>query len=122
MAGVVKKSFESPDERRAPDKTVVEVVDLGTVTAARLTLQPGWRWTEHVKPLVGTERCQQRHVGAVLAGHLHLSHLDGSEADLGPGEGYVVEPGHDAWVVGDEPFSALEFETLTAQHYAQGTA
>ena len=119
MPGAIKKSFGSPDERRAPDKTLVEVVDLETVKAARLTLQPGWRWSECVKPVAGTESCQQRHVGAVIAGHLYLSHVDGTEADLGPGEAYVIEAGHDAWVVGDEPFIALEFETSTAEHYAK---
>ena len=58
MAGAVKKSFGSPDERRTPDKTEVEVVDLGSVKAARMTLQPGWRWSECIKPLAGTESCQ----------------------------------------------------------------
>ena len=63
MAGVVKKSFDSPDERRTPDKTEVEVVDLGSVKAARMTLQPGWRWSECIKPIVGTESCQIHHEG-----------------------------------------------------------
>ena len=106
MAGVVKKSFGSPDERRTPDKTEVEVVDLGSVKAARMTLQPGWRWSECIKPVAGTESCQIHHEGMVAAGRMHVRHDDGTEVEIGPGDAYVIEPGHDAWVVGSEPSSA----------------
>jgi hypothetical protein len=118
MAGIEKKSFESPDETRAPEKTNIAVVNLGTVSAARLTLQPGWRWSECIKPVVGTDSCQARHVGAVHSGRFHVAHNDGTEIDLGPGDAYVIEPGHDAWVVGDEEFVGFEFENKTAQEYA----
>ncbi len=102
MAGAVKKSFGAPDERRTPDKTEVEVVDLGSVKAARMTLQPGWRWSECIKPMVGTESCQVHHVGTVAAGQLRVEHEDGSTVEIGPGDAYVIEAGHDAWVMGDE--------------------
>lgn len=118
MAGIEKKSFESPDETRTPDKTNVAVVNLGPVTAARLTAQPGWKWSECIKPVVGGDTCQARHVGAVQSGRLHIAHNDGTEAEVGPGDAYVIEPGHDAWVVGDEEFVAFEFESKTAQDYA----
>lgn len=118
MAGIEKKSFESPDETRTPDKTNVAVVNLGPVTAARLTAQPGWKWSECIKPVVGGDSCQARHVGAVRSGRLHIAHNDGTEAEVGPGDAYVIEPGHDAWVVGDEEFVAFEFESKTAQDYA----
>lgn len=119
MAGFVRKSFDSPDETRTPDKTKVEVVNLGSAKAARFTMQPGWRWSECIKPVVGTESCQNRHVGVVIAGTIHTVHDDGTEADAGAGDAYVIEPGHDAWVVGDEPFVAYEFESSTAETYAR---
>jgi hypothetical protein len=115
------KSFDLPDETRTPDRTRVEVVHLGDVNAARLTLQPGWRWSECIKPVVGTDSCQARHVGAVVAGRLHVVQDDGTEGDIGPGSAYRLEPGHDAWVVGEEPFVGLEFESTTAESYATGS-
>ncbi|MCA1707142.1 MAG: cupin domain-containing protein [Actinobacteria bacterium] len=117
MAGIETGSFESPDETRAPEKTKIAVLRLGTVNAGRMTAQPGWKWSECIKPVVGTESCQARHVGAVQSGQLHVAHEDGSEADLRPGDAYVIEPGHDAWVVGDQEFVAFEFESKTAQEY-----
>jgi hypothetical protein len=120
MPGIEKKSFASPDETRSPDKTTVEVVQLGSTTAARLTFQPGWKWSECIKPAVGTDSCQARHVGAIVSGKLHVEHEDGSQGDAGPGDAYVIEPGHDAWVVGDEPVVAFEFESKSAAEYAKG--
>ena len=119
MAGVTAKSFSSPDETRSPDKTKVEVVDLGGVKAARMTMQPGWKWSECIKPVVGTDSCQARHVGTVVSGQLHLKHDDGTELDIEPGHAYVIEPGHDAWVVGNEPFVGYEFESTSAATYAK---
>jgi hypothetical protein len=119
MAGIASKSFENPDERRTPDKSQVEVVDLGSVKAARMTLQPGWRWSECIKPLVGTESCQVHHVGTVASGTLRVEHTDGSAVELGAGDAYVIEPGHDAWVIGSEPFVGYEFDSQAAETYAQ---
>ena len=119
MAGVAKKSFDSPDERRTPDKTDLQVVDLGSVKAARVTFQPGWRWSECIKPVAGTESCQAHHVGTVLSGRMHVQHEDGSEADIGPGDAYVIEPGHDAWVIGSEVFVGYEFDSGTADTFAR---
>jgi hypothetical protein len=118
MAGITLGSFEKPDEVRTPDRTRVEVVRLAGQTAARLTFQPGWRWSTSIKPVVATESCQARHVGAIVAGRLHVVHDDGTEGDAVPGDAYIIEPGHDAWVVGDEPVVALEFES--AETYAKG--
>ncbi len=112
------KSFDTPDERRTPEKTRIDVVRLGDVQAARFTMQPGWRWSECVKAVAGTDSCQARHVGAVAAGRLHVVQDDGAQADVGPGDAYVIDPGHDAWVVGDEPFVGFEFESHTARTYA----
>lgn len=118
MANLIKKSFESPDETRSPAKTTVDVLDLGGTKAARLTLQPGWKWSECIKPIVGTDTCQARHVGVVASGQMHVVHDDGTEGDVGPGDAYVIEPGHDAWVVGDLPAVSYEFESVTAATFA----
>lgn len=120
MAGVQKLDFDSPDETRAPDKTCVEVVRSGATAVARMALEPGWKWSECIKPVAGTDSCQARHVGTVQAGVLRVTHEDGTEVDLRAGDAYVIEPGHDAAVVGDEPFIALEFETKAAEEYGRG--
>jgi hypothetical protein len=120
MAGTAKKNFETPDERRTPDKTEVQVVDLGSVKAARMTLQPGWRWSDCIKPVAGTESCQTHHVGTVASGQLQVRHCDGTEVQIASGDAYVIEPGHDAWVVGSEPFVAYEFDSKAAETYARG--
>lgn len=121
MAKIVKKSFDQPDESRQPDKTRMDVVDLGTVTAARMTIQPGWTWAECIKPIAGTDSCQNRHVGVVQSGMLSVRHDDGTEVELTPGDAYVIEPGHDAVVKGDEPFVAFEFDSHAAEIYAKGS-
>ena len=111
MAGITCKSLDSPDETRTPPRTTVEVVRLGETTVARFTFQPGWRWSEDIKPVVGTPTCQTRHVGVIHSGTLHTVHDDGTEAELRAGDAYLIEPGHDGWVVGDEPLVVLEFES-----------
>lgn len=118
MAGVEVRDFESPDETRTPDKTRSEIVRMSGATVARLTFDPGWRWSECVKPVAGTESCQNRHVGVLTQGRLGVRHEDGSEVEIGTGEAYVIEPGHDAWVIGDE--SAIGFEFESAEEYARG--
>ena len=119
MAGVHSMDFDAPDETRTPEKTRVDVVRIGGTTAARMTFEPGWRWSECVKPVAGTDSCQLRHVGVVSSGRLMLKHEDGTELEIGPGHAYIIEPGHDAWVVGDEAFVGYEFESTSAETYAQ---
>jgi hypothetical protein len=121
MAGITKKSFDQADELRTPDKTRVEVVDLGVGKAARISFQPGWRWSECIKPVAGTDSCQAHHVGVVVSGTIHVVHNDGTETDAGPGDAYVIEPGHDAWVVRDQPVVGYEFDSTAAQTYAKGS-
>lgn len=75
----------------------------------RITLQPGWRWSEHVKPAAGTEWCEAPHFQYVISGHLHAVMSDGAEMDAGPGDVNVLPPGHDGWVVGDEPVVAVDW-------------
>ena len=118
MAGVMKKSFDSPDETRTPAKTEVRVVDFGGLKAARITFEPGWKWSECIKPIVETESCQLHHEGTLVQGAMHVVHDDGSELDIGPGDAYVIQPGHDAWVVGDEATIGFEFDSSAAGHFA----
>jgi hypothetical protein len=119
MASISAKSFDSATEVRTPDKARIEVVDLGSAKAMRMTAQPGWRWSESVKPVVGTDSCRARHVGTVTSGSLRVRHDDGTEQDIIAGSAYVIEPGHDAWVTSSEPFVAFEFESATAETYAK---
>ena len=79
MAGFTRGSFDAPDETRTPEKTTIEVVRLGGESAAQFTFQPGWRWSEAIKPVAGTDSCQARHVGAIVSGRLHVAHTDGTE-------------------------------------------
>jgi hypothetical protein len=120
VTGVQSRDFDSPDETRKPDKTQVDVVRMGSTTAARFAFEPGWRWSECVKPVAGTESCQARHVGVVQSGRLAVKHDDGTELEIGPGQAYVIESGHDAWVVGDDRFVGFEFESRAAEEYAKG--
>ena len=111
------KSFDQPDEQRTPDKTTVDVVKLPGASVGRFTFQPGWRWSECIKPVVGGESCQVRHVGALISGAMEVVSDDGSKAQLAPGSAYVIEPGHDAWVDGQEPFVGIEVQG--AQEFAK---
>jgi ethanolamine utilization protein EutQ (cupin superfamily) len=118
MAGVESRDFESPDETRTPEKTKIELVDLSGGQIGRYTFQPGWRWSECIKPVVQTDSCQVEHIGYVVAGTLHVEHEDGSVGDAKPGDVYRITPGHDAWVIGDDPVVLVEFQG--AANYAKG--
>jgi hypothetical protein len=119
MAGVEKRDFDSPDETRTPDKTRVDVVRMAGASAARLTMEPGWRWSECVKPVAGTDSCQHRHVGVAQSGRMRVTHDDGTVLEIAAGDAYVIEPGHDAEVLGDEPYVGFEFEHKAAEEYAR---
>ena len=117
MAGVESKSMDTPEEVRAPDKTTIDVVTVGNTEVGRLTFQPGWKWSECIKPVVGTDSCQAEHLGYGLSGRMHVEHEDGTSLEIVPGDAYRIAPGHDAWVVGDEPFVGVEFKS--AGEYAK---
>ena len=120
MASIEAKIMDHPEETRTPEKTTMSVVHRGDATVGRYTLQPGWKWSDCIKPVVGGDSCQAAHLGFLLSGKIHIAATDGTEADLSAGDVYRLEPGHDAWVVGDEPAVALEFESKTADTYARG--
>jgi hypothetical protein len=111
MAGVESKHLDAPEETRTPEKTEVNVVHLGDVQVGRFTFEPGWKWSECVQPVAGTDSCQLEHLGYVVSGRLRIAHADGTGLDLGPGEAYRIDPGHDAWVLGEEPFVGVEFSS-----------
>jgi len=121
MAGLEIGDFSAPDDTRAPDKTKVDIVRMGGTTASRMSMEPGWRWSECIKPIVGTDSCQLHHVGVIQSGTLHVAHEDGTEQDITAGNAYVIEPGHDAWVVGEEPVVGFEFDSRTAEEYAKSS-
>ena len=120
MAGVQPLDFDSPEETRTPDKARINIVRVGPTTASRIVFEPGWRWSESVKPVAGTDSCQVRHVGVIQSCRMGVTHEDGTELELAAGTAYVIEPGHDAWVVGDEPVLAYEFSSEAAEEFARG--
>jgi hypothetical protein len=109
MAKLEKKSLNQADEVRKVPQGLVEVVKLGDLVVGKTTFQPGWRWSECVKPIAGTASCQAHHNGIIISGRLHIRMDDGSEAEAGPGDVFVCPPGHDAWVIGEEPCVGYDF-------------
>jgi len=112
-----QKSFQAPDETRTFDYGAVDLVKIGGAEIGRLTLQPGWRWSEHVKPLAGTDLCEAPHFQYHVTGILHIAMADGAEFDARPGDVTALPQGHDAWVVGDEPVVVVDW--YGASNYAR---
>jgi mannose-6-phosphate isomerase-like protein (cupin superfamily) len=103
-----KRSFDAPDEQRPAGSARADILNIGRVRMMRVTAQPGWRWSTDVKPITNTDSCQAPHFGYVLSGRMHVVMNDGSEEEFGPGDVVVAPAGHDAWVVGNEPYVALD--------------
>jgi class 3 adenylate cyclase len=101
------RSFSAPDDVVEIDTVRSEMIIHGGMTVSHDVHQPDWRWATHVRPLVGTEWCQVRHIGVVLRGRLHYLLDDGTEFEAGPLDFMDIPPGHDAWVVGDEPLETI---------------
>ena len=111
MSGFEINDFSSPDEVRTPDPAAtVEVVKLAGGEVGRYTFQPGWRWSEHIKPVVGTETCQAEHLGYLVSGVMGVRTEDGTTGEVRPGSAYHIAPGHDGWVIGDDPVVVVEFQ------------
>ena len=108
--------FAEPTETRSFEKGRFELYRVGPTTVGRATYEPGWRWSEHVGPTVGTRSCQVEHVGLVLSGQAAVKMDDGTERVMKAGDFFYVPPGHDSWVVGDEPYVSIHF--LGATDYA----
>lgn len=103
------KNLGTPDETRVFTHGGVSIVDVGGVIVARGEFEPGWRWSNDVKPIAGTASCQVPHTGYLLAGRMHVQMDDGTGLELGPGDAIVISPGHDAWIVGDETCVLLDW-------------
>jgi hypothetical protein len=103
------KNTATPDDKKSFEHGDVSLVNLTGFTVGRADFRPGWRWSADVKPRVGTDSCQVAHSSYVVSGHMHVVMTDGRELDLHPGDAHLVGPGHDAWVVGDEPCVTIDF-------------
>jgi hypothetical protein len=106
---VMNKDMASPDDTMTFENGQAQRVKIGNFTITRFTFEPGWRWSKSIKPIAKTDSCQARHVGYILSRTLHVATEDGGEAEFGAGQAYEIQPGHDGWVVGDEPVRSVEF-------------
>jgi class 3 adenylate cyclase len=114
VADVVSKSFKKPDDVVEFPSIRTRIVELGDLTVGELVSEPGWRWSEHVRPTVGGDWCQARHVGFIISGELGIDFSDGSRAVFGPGDVFDVPPGHDGFTVGDVPCVQVEWIGIRA--------
>jgi quercetin dioxygenase-like cupin family protein len=103
------KSIDKPDERRDFPRGHLEMLNLTGLNFAVATFEPGWRWSKSIAPTAGTSTCQVHHHGFCVSGRMRVQMEDGSEAEIGPGDVFVISPGHDAWVIGDEAFVGYDF-------------
>jgi EutQ-like cupin domain len=111
------KSFASPDETRPFPKGKVELVNIGDASIGRGTFEPGWKWSECIKPIAQTDSCQAPHLGYIISGRMHVVMDDGTELEYGPGDAMLLPPGHDAWTVGNEACVAVDFSGF--ENYAK---
>lgn len=120
IRSIQKKTLNTPDEVRTFDKGKVELATVGTVTFGRASFEPGWKWSESVKPIVKTEYCEAPHVQYHVSGRLRVRMVGGSEQEFGPGDVGVIPSGHDAWVVGSEPAVVIDISGM--KEYAKPAA
>ncbi len=119
MSKLEVKSFSKPDEVRTFDKGKVELIKVGGSMIGRATFQPGWKWSESVKPIAKTKSCEAPHFQYQLSGTIRVRMDDGTERDVKAGEVASIPPGHDGWVVGNEPVVIIDFQGMA--DYAKGS-
>ena len=107
-----RRRFSEPSDVRTIPRGRIDVVELDDTVVGRMTYEPGWRWSADVQPIAGTDTCQYHHLGVTLSGRLRAQMSDGTELEIGPGDVFEIPPGHDAWVVGDEPWVSVDFEAM----------
>ena len=112
MARLQRKRFNEPVEVRRFPNGRVDVIELDDIVVGKMTYEPGWRWSVDVKPIAGTDSCRYHHVGVTLEGRLRVLMPDGTELEIGPGDVFEIPPGHDAWVVGDDPWVSVDWEAM----------
>ena len=112
------KNASAPDEtRKFEGKGHLDVLDFGDHKVGVVTFEPGWKWSANVKPIAKTDSCQSTHLAYCVSGRMKIVHDDGTEAEVGPGDLMHVTPGHDAWVIGNEPCVQVDF--ISAANYAR---
>lgn len=109
MAGMTMKNLGKPDEVRNFEHGKMELVNIGGGAVGRATFEPGWRWSKDIKPIAKTELCEAPHFLYQLSGRMKVVMRDGQEIEMGPGDIAIIPPGHDAWVVGNEPVVAIDW-------------
>jgi class 3 adenylate cyclase len=107
-----RRRFTEPSDVRTMPRGRIDIVELDDTLVGRMTYEPGWRWSVDIQPIAGTDTCQYHHVGVTLSGRLRAQMPDGTELEIGPGDVFEIPPGHDAWVVGDEPWVSVDFEAM----------
>jgi quercetin dioxygenase-like cupin family protein len=118
MAKAENKSVGKPDEVRNFEKGHIDLVNIGGGVVGKAVFEPGWRWSEHVKPIAKTEWCEAPHFMYQISGRMHVKMADGQEFEMVPGDIAMMPSGHDAWVVGDEAVVAIDWQGAT--NYAKG--
>jgi quercetin dioxygenase-like cupin family protein len=111
-ARLVRKSFDRPEETRPFEAGSgrLELVNVDTAPVGRATFQPGWQWSKHVKPIAKTDSCQAAHMGYFISGRMKIVMDDGTTEEFGPGDFMICPPGHDAWIVGEEPCVVIDWQ------------
>jgi quercetin dioxygenase-like cupin family protein len=117
MNDVILKRFEHPDESRTFEKGCFELIKIGDMTIGRASYEPGWKWSQHVGAAMGQTSCDVEHVGYVVSGSAAAAMDDGRVIEMKAGDFFYIAPGHDSWVVGNEPYVSLHF--LGAEKYAK---
>jgi class 3 adenylate cyclase len=112
MSRSLVRTFSSPDEHREFSSGVLDLITVGALTFGQETLEPGWQWSKDVRPLAGTDRCEFHHVGFQISGRWVCEDRDGTQVEVGPGDIFDTPPGHDAWVIGDEPCVTIDFQGI----------
>lgn len=107
-----RRRFTDARDVRSIPRGRIEVVELDDWVVGQMTYEPGWRWSVDVRPIAGTDTCQYHHLGLTLSGRLRAQMSDGTELEIRPGDVFEIPPGHDAWVVGDEPWVSVDFEAM----------
>jgi class 3 adenylate cyclase len=120
MVKLQRRPFGEPDDARAIPHGRLETYDLGEIRIGRSVLQPGWRWSESIKPIARTELCESHHIGVCVSGSARIRMREGAELLIEAGQFYEVPPGHDAWVVGDEPWITIDWQPSTAFARTEG--
>lgn len=105
-----KKSFEHPDETQNPPNTKVDIVKIADQKVIKQVFEPGWKWSKDIKPLAKTESCQMHHIGVFVSGRMHVRMDDGNETEYNAGDVADIPPGHDGWVIGNDPVVYYGFE------------